>query len=89
MDWPRPSVLGNASGTQTAMASAGGHDDHLHPDRRSRKSTALLLMRATPRPRQVRARRLVVRLVDDNGNGVGRKAITWVVATAGSVNPQT
>ena len=32
---------------------------------------------------------LVVRLVDDNGNGVGGKAITWVVATGGgSVNPQ-
>jgi VCBS repeat-containing protein len=86
-------VLGNAAGTQTASASASG----LAPVTFSQTAeaanpTALLLVSGDAQSAQAGTTLpdpLVVRLVDDNGNGVGNKAITWVVAPgSGSVNPQ-
>jgi hypothetical protein len=87
-------VLGNAAGTQTAQASSTGltpvsftHTaDAANP-------TALLLISGDGQIGAVGAalaEPLVVRLEDDNGNGVGGKAITWVVATGGgTVTPST
>jgi VCBS repeat-containing protein len=85
-------VLGNASGTQTAQASSSG----LTPVTFSHTAepanpTALLLISGDAQTAQAGTTLpapLVVRLVDDNGNGVGGKAITWVLTPGnGSVNP--
>jgi VCBS repeat-containing protein len=86
-------VLGNASGTQTAQASSSG----LTPVTFSHTAepanpTALLLISGDAQSAQAGTTLpapLVVRLVDDKGNGVGGKAITWVFTPGnGSVNPE-
>ncbi len=87
-------VLGNTAGTQTAQAASAGltpvsftHTaDPANP-------TALVLVSGDGQigaAGSPLADSLVVRLEDDNGNGVGGKAITWVVATGGgAVSPVT
>lgn len=86
-------VLGNASGTQTASASSTGLTTLTFTHTAvAANPTALILISGDAQTGQAGAPLtdpLVVRLVDDNGNGVGNKAITWVVAPgSGSVNPQ-
>ncbi len=87
-------VLGNAAGTQTAEAASPGLApvSFIHTADAA-NPTALVLLSGDGQIGAVGAPvadSLVVRLEDDNGNGVGGKAITWVVATGGgSVNPVT
>lgn len=86
-------VLGNAAGNQTASASASGLTPVTFTQTaEAANPTALLLVSGDAQSAQAGTTLtapLVVRLVDDNGNGVGNKAITWVVAPgSGSVNPQ-
>jgi VCBS repeat-containing protein len=86
-------VLGNASGAQTATASSSGLTPITFTQTAEPANpTALLLISGDAQSGQAGATLadpLVVRLVDDNGNGVGGKAITWVSAPGnGSVNPQ-
>jgi VCBS repeat-containing protein len=86
-------VLGNTAGTQTASASSTGLTPVAFTQRaEAANPTALLLISGDGQTGQAGAPLadpLVVRLVDDNGNGVGNKAITWVVAPgSGSVSPQ-
>ncbi|MGH3378229.1 MAG: Ig-like domain repeat protein [Actinoallomurus sp.] len=86
-------VLGNASGTQTAAAASSGLTPITFTQTAEPANpTALLLISGDAQNGQAAATLadpLVVRLVDDNGNGVGGKAITWVSAPGnGSVNPQ-
>jgi VCBS repeat-containing protein len=86
-------VLGNTSGTQTAEASSSGLTPvSFTQTAEPANPTALLLISGDAQSAQAGATLadpLVVRLVDDNGNGVGGKAITWVSAPGnGSVNPQ-
>ncbi|HUR94057.1 MAG TPA: Ig-like domain repeat protein [Gemmatimonadales bacterium] len=87
-------VLGSTSGTQTALASSGfltpvtfTHTaDPANP-------TALILVSGDAQIGSAGAplpAPLVVRLEDGDGNGVGGKSISWVVATGGgSVAPAT
>jgi VCBS repeat-containing protein len=87
-------VLGSASGTQSAEASSNGLPtvSFTHTAVPA-NPTALILVSGDAQSGPVGtplADSLVVRLEDDNGNGVGGKAITWVVATGGgSVSPVT
>ncbi|HET7471401.1 MAG TPA: Ig-like domain repeat protein [Gemmatimonadales bacterium] len=86
-------VLGNASGTQTASASSTGLTSVTFTQTAvAANPTALILVSGDAQSAPANSTLtdpLVVRLVDDNGNGVGNKAITWVVAPgSGSVNPQ-
>ena len=86
-------VLGNTAGAQTASASSTGLAAVTFTQTAvAANPTALLLVSGDAQSAQAGATLtdpLVVRLVDDNGNGVGNKAITWVVAPgSGSVNPQ-
>jgi len=86
-------VLGNAAGTQTSSAtSAGLTAVGFTHTAQAANPTALLLISGDAQSAQANGTLtdpLVVRLVDDNGNGVGNKAITWVVAPgSGSLNPQ-
>jgi VCBS repeat-containing protein len=86
-------VLGNASGTQTAAASSSGLTPITFTQTAEPANpTALLLISGDAQSGPAAAtlaEPLVVRLVDDNGNGVGGKAIAWVSAPGnGSVNPQ-
>jgi VCBS repeat-containing protein len=85
-------VLGGSSGAQTAQAASAGIDpvtfthtaEPAHP-------TTLVLVSGDGQSGGIGATLtdpLVVRLEDDNGNGVGGRPITWVVAPgSGSVNP--
>jgi VCBS repeat-containing protein len=86
-------VLGNTAGPQTASASVAGLTALTFTHTAvAANPTALILISGDAQSAQANstlADPLVVRLVDDNGNGVGNKAITWVVAPgSGSVNPQ-
>jgi VCBS repeat-containing protein len=87
-------VLGSASGTQTAEAASSGLPtvSFTHTAVPA-NPTALILVSGDAQTGQVGTAlpdSLVVRLQDDNGNGVGSKAITWLVATGGgSVSPMT
>jgi len=86
-------VLGNAAGTQTASASSSGLASVTFTHTaEAANPTALILISGDAQSAQANttlADPLVVRLVDDNGNGVGNKAITWLAAPgSGSVNPQ-
>jgi VCBS repeat-containing protein len=86
-------VLGNTAGTQTASASSTGLTPVTFTQTAvAANPTALVLVSGDAQSAQAGttlAEPLVVRLVDDNGNGVGNKGITWVVAPGGgSVNPQ-
>ena len=87
-------VLGNASGAQQAQAaSAGLASVGFSHTAQAANPTALVLVSGNGQSGAVGtalAEPLVVRLEDDNGNGVGGKPITWLVATGGgSVNPMT
>jgi len=87
-------VLGTAAGTQTAEASSAGLPTVTFTHTAiAANPTALILVSGDAQSGAVGAPladSLVVRLQDDNGNGVGGKAITWVVgAGAGSVSPVT
>lgn len=85
-------VLGNTSGTQSAQASS----DNLPTitfthTAEPANPTALLLISGDGQSAEAGATltdSLTVRLVDDNGNGVGGKAISWLVAPgSGTVSP--
>lgn len=87
-------VLGNTAGTQTAQAaSAGLTSVSFNHTADPANPTALVLVSGDGQigaAGSPLADSLVVRLEDDNGNGVGGKAITWVVATGGgAVSPVT
>jgi hypothetical protein len=87
-------VLGNASGPQTAQASSAGLVSVTFTQTAEPANpTSLLLVSGNAQTGAVGAQlaeSLVVRLVDDNGNGVGGKAISWVVGTGGgSPSPAT
>ena len=86
-------VLGNAAGTQTAEASSSGLSPITFTQTaEAANPTALILISGDAQSGQAGAtlpEPLVVRLVDDNGNGVGGKAITWLPAPGnGSADPQ-
>ena len=87
-------VLGNASGTQTTTATAAG----IAPVAFSQTAepanpTSLAQISGNGQTGSVGtplADSLVVRLLDDNGNGIGGKAISWVIGSGGgSVSPST
>jgi hypothetical protein len=85
-------VLGNTAGTQTALAASGTLASVAFTHTAvAANPTSLLKISGDGQSAQSGASladSLVVQLVDDNGNGVGGKPITWVVATGGgSVNP--
>jgi VCBS repeat-containing protein len=87
-------VLGTSAGTQTAEAlSAGLPTVSFTHTAIAANPTALILVSGDAQSGAVSAPladSLVVRLEDDNGNGVGGKAITWVAGSgAGSVSPVT
>ena len=85
-------VLGNSSGSQQAQASSAGLTpvSFTHTAEPA-NPTALVMVSGDAQNGgigSVLANPLVVRLEDDNGNGVGGKPITWVVgAGGGNVNP--
>jgi VCBS repeat-containing protein len=86
-------VLGNASGTQTADASVPGLTPVTFTQTaQPANPTALQLISGDAQSAPAGTTLtdpLVVRLVDNNGNGVGGKAIAWVLSPGnGSVNPQ-
>jgi hypothetical protein len=87
-------VLGNASGQQTAQASSAGLGSVTFTQTAEPANpTSLVLVSGDAQTGAVGtplADSLVVRLLDDNGNGVGGKAISWVVGTGGgSPSPVT
>ena len=87
-------VLGNASGPQTAQASSAGLVSVTFTQTAEPANpTSLVLWSGdaqTGAAGAPLADSLVVRLLDDNGNGVGGKAISWVVGTGGgSPSPLT
>ena len=87
-------VLGNASGTQGAQAAATGIGSVTFTQTaEAANPTTLVLVSGDAQSGAAGAPladSLVVRLVDDNGNGVGGKAVSWVVGTGGgSVAPTT
>jgi large repetitive protein len=87
-------VLGPTSGTQTAQAAAtglaGSPVTFTHTAEPANPTSLVYVSgdgQSAPAGFQL-ADTLLVRLVDDNGNGVGGKPVTWVVATGGgSVAP--
>ena len=87
-------VLGSTSGTQTATATSAGLTavEFTHTAEPA-NPTALVLISGSGQVGAAGAPlpdSLVVRLEDDNGNGVGGKPVTWVVATGGgTVSPTT
>ena len=87
-------VLGNTSGPQTAQAtSAGIGSVTFAQTAEAANPTSLVLVSGDAQTGAVGTPltdSLVVRLLDDNGNGVGGKAISWVVGTGGgSASPVT
>ncbi|HUR04604.1 MAG TPA: Ig-like domain-containing protein [Nonomuraea sp.] len=87
-------VLGNASGTQSATATATGIPPVAFTQTAEPANpTTLAQISGNGQTGAVGAPladSLVVRLLDDNGNGIGGKAITWVVGSGGgSVSPST
>jgi VCBS repeat-containing protein len=87
-------VLGGSSGAESAQATAAGLQgspltfNHTAvpatPDRLLKESGDL---QSAPAGFQL-ADSLVVRLVDENGNGIGGRSVTWVVGSGeGSVDP--
>ncbi len=87
-------VLGNTSGPQTAQAtSAGIGSVTFTQTAQAANPTSLVLVSGNEQTGAVGtplADSLVVRLLDDNGNGVGGKAISWVIGTGGgSASPAT
>jgi hypothetical protein len=87
-------VLGNTAGPQTAQASSAGIASVTFTQTAEPANpTSLVLVSGDAQTGAVGtplAESLVVRLLDDNGNGVGGKAISWVVGTGGgSPSPAT
>jgi VCBS repeat-containing protein len=87
-------VLGNASGAQSAQASVAGISPVSFTHTAvAANPTILVLVSGDAQSGSVGAAladSLVVRLEDDNGNGVGGKAIAWFVNPGGgSVSPTT
>jgi hypothetical protein len=85
-------VLGTTAGTQTSQAASGALASVSFTHTAvAANPTALLKISGDGQSAQSGATltdSLVVQLVDDNGNGVGGKPVTWLVATGGgSVNP--
>nr|MBA3654960.1 Ig-like domain-containing protein [Actinomycetota bacterium] len=87
-------VLGTSAGTQTAQAASGDLTPvgFIHTAEAA-NPTSLRLISGNDQTGAVAATladSLVVRLEDGNGNGVGGKPVTWVVATGGgTVSPVT
>ena len=86
-------VLSSAFGAQTAQATSSGVTPITFTQTaEAANPTALLLISGDAQTAQTGATLadpLVVRLVDDKGNGVGGQNITWVSAPGnGSVDPQ-
>src|SRR5262249_24442782 len=86
-------VLGNTAGSQTAEASSAALPPITFTQTaQAANPTALILSSGDAQGGQAGAplaEPLVVRLVDDNGNGVGGKAITFLPAPGnGSADPQ-
>jgi hypothetical protein len=87
-------VLGSSSGTQTSQAAAAGLAGSpvtfTHTAEPANPTSLIYVSgdgQSAPAGFQL-PDTLLVRLVDDNGNGVGGKPVTWVIATGGgSVNP--
>jgi VCBS repeat-containing protein len=87
-------VLGNTAGPQTTQASSAGISSVTFTQTaEAANPTSLVLVSGDAQTGAVGtplADSLAVRLVDDNGNGVGGKAISWVVGTGGgSPSPAT
>jgi len=85
-------VLGNTAGQQTAQASSDNLPTVTFTQTAEPANpTALLLISGDGQSAQAGTTltdSLTVRLVDDNGNGVGGKAISWLVAPgSGTVSP--
>ena len=86
-------VLGSGSGPQTAMAASSGLTTITFTQTAEAPNpTALQLISGDAQTAQAGAtlaNPLVVRLVDNHGNGVGGQAISWVSSPGnGSANPQ-
>ncbi len=87
-------VLGTSSGAQSATATAGAlATSPVTFHHTARAASPTLLQRISGDAQSAPAGfavsdSLLVRLVDANGNGVGNKPVTWIVATGGgSVTP--
>jgi VCBS repeat-containing protein len=85
-------VLGTSAGTHTTQAASAGIDPVSFTSTAvPANPTALVLVSGDAQSGaigSVLAAPLVVRLQDDNGNGIGGKSITWVVSPGGgSVDP--
>jgi len=88
-------VLGSSTGTQTATASSDGLDGSpVTFTSTAVPGSAEGLVRISGNEQSARvgeelAEPLVVRLVDGEGNGVGGRAVTWVVGAGGGSVPST
>ncbi len=89
-------VLGSSTGPQTAAASSGGLDGSpvtFTATALPGTATRLVLVSGngqTASPGEQLPRPLVVRLVDEDGNAVPNRAVTWVIGVGGgSASPST
>jgi hypothetical protein len=88
-------VLGGLEGRQTVDAKVVGEDLVVSFSAQAERTSTLTLEQAggnqqSGEPGTELADPLVVRLVDENGDGVGGRAVAWVVATGGgAADPET
>jgi hypothetical protein len=89
-------VLGSSTGAQTAAASSDGLEGSpvsFTATALPGRATRLVLVSGNGQsasPGQELAQPLVVRLVDEDGNGVPNRAVTWVIGVGGgSASPST
>ena len=88
-------VLGGAEGRQTVDAVVVGEALVASFSAQAERTSSLTLQRSSGdrqrgEPGAELADPLVVRLVDEDGDGVGGRAVAWVVATGGgAANPET
>jgi Bacterial Ig-like domain (group 1) len=88
-------VLGGAEGRQVVTAEVVGEDLVVSFSAQAERTSELTLEPAggdeqSGEPGAELANPLVVRLVDEGGEGVGGRAVAWVVATGGgTANPET
>jgi hypothetical protein len=89
-------VLGGAEGRQTVNAEVVGDEDLVVSFSAQAERTSQLTLELSSGDEQVGepgrelGEPLVVRLVDEGGEGVGGRAVAWVVATGGGeANPET
>jgi Big-like domain-containing protein len=88
-------VLGGAEGTQQVIAEVVGEELVANFSAQAERTSTLTLERVsgnqqTAEPGTELGDPLVVRLVDEEGNGVGGRAVAWVVATGGgAADPET